>query len=90
MIAQCFVRKFIVETFYIYSETTGKEQYDHPEFLKIIETLKAYDGIKYSAYRVAFKSFALQKELKGRYSVFLFIYSETGSKSLAGVNSSSS
>lgn len=50
-----------------YSETTGKQQYDHPDFLEIIEKLKVYEGIKYGAYRIAFKIYELQKQLKGTY-----------------------
>ncbi|KAJ8717431.1 hypothetical protein PYW08_005830 [Mythimna loreyi] len=45
-------------------EATGKHQYDHPEFKKIMESLEEYDGIKYNAYRVAFKIYALQKHLR--------------------------
>ncbi|KAJ8718087.1 hypothetical protein PYW07_006017 [Mythimna separata] len=45
-------------------EATGKQQYDHPEFKKIMESLEEYDGIKYNAYRVAFKIYALQKHLR--------------------------
>ncbi|CAB3242422.1 unnamed protein product [Arctia plantaginis] len=48
---------------YIY-DATGKQQYDHPEFRKIMELLEEYDGIKYSAYRIAFKIYALQKHLR--------------------------
>ncbi|KAF9422326.1 hypothetical protein HW555_001916 [Spodoptera exigua] len=45
-------------------EVSGKQQYDHPEFRKIMESLEEYDGIKYNAYRVAFKIYALQKHLR--------------------------
>ncbi|XP_075980911.1 dystrophin-related protein 2-like [Anticarsia gemmatalis] len=48
---------------YIYV-ATGKQEYDHPEFKKIMELLEEYDGIKYSAYRIAFKIYALQKHLR--------------------------
>lgn len=48
---------------YIY-DTTGREHYDHPEFKKIMDSLEEYDGIKYSAYRIAFKIYALQKHLR--------------------------
>ncbi|XP_026763351.1 dystrophin-like [Galleria mellonella] len=44
-------------------ETSGNRQYDHPEFQKIMEALTEYDGIKYSAYKIAFKIFSLQKYL---------------------------
>ncbi|KAM3956685.1 uncharacterized protein ACR2FA_009335 [Aphomia sociella] len=44
-------------------EATGKQQYDHPQFEKIIGGLTEYDGIKYSAYKIAFKIFSLQKHL---------------------------
>ncbi|XP_059059649.1 dystrophin-related protein 2-like [Achroia grisella] len=44
-------------------ETSGSQQYDHPEFQKIMEALKEYDDIKYSAYKIAFKIFSLQKHL---------------------------
>ncbi|KAH9635871.1 hypothetical protein HF086_002431 [Spodoptera exigua] len=46
------------------NEVSGKQQYDHPEFRKIMESLEEYDGIKYNAYRVAFKIYALQKNLR--------------------------
>ncbi|KAI5642957.1 EF hand domain-containing protein [Phthorimaea operculella] len=45
-------------------EATGKQQSSHPEFLKIMESLEQYDGIKYSAYRTAFKLFALQRHFR--------------------------
>ncbi|CAH0590066.1 unnamed protein product [Chrysodeixis includens] len=45
-------------------EVTGKQQYDHPEFKKILEALEEHDAIKYSAYRVAFKIYTLQKHLR--------------------------
>ncbi|KAL0869611.1 hypothetical protein ABMA27_005865 [Loxostege sticticalis] len=45
-------------------EKTGKQQYDHPQFQKIIQSLEEYDGIKYSVYKVAFKISALQKHLR--------------------------
>ncbi|KAF9794319.1 hypothetical protein SFRURICE_019042, partial [Spodoptera frugiperda] len=45
-------------------EVSAKQQYDHPEFRKIMESLEEYDGIKYNAYRVAFKIYALQKHLR--------------------------
>ncbi|XP_026320706.1 dystrophin [Hyposmocoma kahamanoa] len=45
-------------------ETTGKEQFDHPHFEKIIKSLEEYNGIKHSSYRIAFKIFALQRELR--------------------------
>lgn len=48
---------------YIY-DVNGTQQYDHPEFKKIVESLEEYDGIKYSAYRIAFKIYALQKQLR--------------------------
>ncbi|XP_013193519.1 dystrotelin [Amyelois transitella] len=44
-------------------ETTSKQQYDHPQFQKIMESLAEYDGIKYSTYKIAFKIFALQTQL---------------------------
>ncbi|XP_050682595.1 dystrophin-like isoform X2 [Leptidea sinapis] len=43
---------------------SGKQDYDHPNFKEIIESLKVYDGIKYFAYKIALKIFALQKELR--------------------------
>ncbi|CAG9795534.1 unnamed protein product [Diatraea saccharalis] len=46
------------------NETSGKQQYDHPQFLKILESFEDYEGIKYSVYRIAFKVTALQKHLK--------------------------
>ncbi|KAJ0173963.1 hypothetical protein K1T71_010109 [Dendrolimus kikuchii] len=49
---------------YYVDEITGNQQYDHPEFRKIMESLEEYDGIKYSTYRVAFKIFSLQKHLR--------------------------
>lgn len=51
---------------FFYSEKTGAEQFDHPHFQKIIESLEEYNGIKHSSYRIAFKIFALQKELRGK------------------------
>ncbi|XP_063626484.1 dystrophin [Cydia splendana] len=45
-------------------ESTGRQQNDHPEFCKIMESLEEYNGIKYSAYRIAFKMFALQRQLR--------------------------
>ncbi|XP_063366788.1 dystrophin [Cydia amplana] len=45
-------------------EATGRQQNDHPEFCKIMESLEEYNGIKYSAYRIAFKVFALQRQLR--------------------------
>ncbi|XP_028172885.1 dystrophin-like [Ostrinia furnacalis] len=45
-------------------EATGKQQYDHPEFQKIIQSLKEYDDIKYSVYKIAFKITALQRHLR--------------------------
>ncbi|XP_045777553.1 dystrophin-1-like [Maniola jurtina] len=45
-------------------ETNGKQHYDHPQFSRILKTLEEYNDIKYSAYRIAFKLFALQKNLK--------------------------
>ncbi|XP_026495474.1 dystrophin-like [Vanessa tameamea] len=45
-------------------ETSGKQSYDHPQFLKIMGTLEEYNDIKYSAYRIAFKLFALQRNLQ--------------------------
>lgn len=55
----------------IYSETTGKEQFDHPYFENIIKSLDEYNGIKHSSYRIAFKIFALQRELRGK---IIFVY----------------
>ncbi|XP_053615054.1 dystrophin-like [Plodia interpunctella] len=49
---------------YYVDETTGKQQYDHPQFEKIMESLTEYDDIKYSAYRIAFKIYALQTQLE--------------------------
>ncbi|GBP27259.1 hypothetical protein EVAR_77273_1 [Eumeta japonica] len=45
-------------------ENSKKESFDHPKFQRITESLQEYNAIKYSAYRVAFKIHALQKELK--------------------------
>ncbi|XP_023947768.2 dystrophin [Bicyclus anynana] len=45
-------------------EINGKQHYDHPQFSEILKTLEEYNDMKYSAYRVAFKVFALQKSLK--------------------------
>ncbi|KAG6454853.1 hypothetical protein O3G_MSEX008907 [Manduca sexta] len=45
-------------------ELSGKQQYDHPEFCKIAESLKEYDGMRYSVYRIAFKVYALQRHLQ--------------------------
>ncbi|XP_049876859.1 uncharacterized protein LOC126374330 isoform X2 [Pectinophora gossypiella] len=45
-------------------ESTGNQQNDHPEYQKIMESLEEYNGIKYSAYRIAFKIFALQRHLR--------------------------
>ncbi|XP_022816512.1 dystrophin-like [Spodoptera litura] len=45
-------------------EVSSKQQYDHPEFQKIMESLEEYDGIKYNAYRVAFKIYDFQKHLR--------------------------
>ncbi|PZC83054.1 hypothetical protein B5X24_HaOG208527 [Helicoverpa armigera] len=45
-------------------EAAGKQQYDHPEFRKIMESLQEYDGIKQGTYRVAFKIYSLQKHLR--------------------------
>lgn len=58
---------------FCFSEVTGKQQYEHPEFRKIMESLEEYDGIKYNAYRVAFKIYALQKHLRGRQPVDVFV-----------------
>ncbi|XP_041984755.1 dystrophin-like [Aricia agestis] len=49
---------------YYIDEVTGKESYDHPHFRKIMKSLESYEDIKYSAYRIAFKIYALQKSLK--------------------------
>lgn len=57
---------------FCFSEATGKQEYDHPEFRKIMESLEEYDGIKYSAYRVAFKIYALQKHLRGECNLLTF------------------
>ncbi|VVC96672.1 unnamed protein product [Leptidea sinapis] len=46
------------------NQHSGKQDYDHPHFKEIIESLKVYDGIKYIAYKIALKIFALQKELR--------------------------
>lgn len=56
---------------FVCSEVSAKQQYDHPEFRKIMESLEEYDGIKYNAYRVAFKIYALQKHLRGRCKCYL-------------------
>ncbi|XP_050352163.1 dystrophin-like [Nymphalis io] len=45
-------------------ESSGKQCYDHPQFTKIMGTLEEYNEIKYSAYRIAFKIFALQRNLQ--------------------------
>ncbi|CAH2089782.1 unnamed protein product [Euphydryas editha] len=45
-------------------ETNGNQSYDHPQFSKIMESLEEYNEIKYSAYRIAFKIFALQRNLQ--------------------------
>ncbi|XP_039758913.1 dystrophin-like [Pararge aegeria] len=45
-------------------ETNGKQYFDHPRFSKILKTLEEFNDMKYSAYRIAFKLFALQKSLK--------------------------
>ncbi|CAG9563774.1 unnamed protein product [Danaus chrysippus] len=45
-------------------EASGKQSYNHPQFNKILKTLDEYNDIKYSAYRIAFKIFALQRSLK--------------------------
>ncbi|CAH0713132.1 unnamed protein product, partial [Brenthis ino] len=45
-------------------ESTGEQSYDHPKFCKILNTLGEYDDIRYSAYRIAFKVFALQRSLQ--------------------------
>lgn len=55
---------FVLHLFY--SETTGKEQFDHPRFENIIKSLEEYNGIVHSSYRIAFKIFALQRELRGK------------------------
>ncbi|CAH2042641.1 unnamed protein product, partial [Iphiclides podalirius] len=45
-------------------ETNGKQDYDHPHFRAITKTLDEYNDIKYSVYRIAFKVFGLQTQLK--------------------------
>ncbi|CAK1553054.1 unnamed protein product [Leptosia nina] len=46
------------------SETSGKQDFNHPKFKDIVILLDEYNGIKYTAYKVAFKIFVLQKQLK--------------------------
>lgn len=46
------------------NETTKKQQYDHPEFIKLWQSLSVYDDIKYAVYRIAFKIHALQKQIR--------------------------
>lgn len=58
--------KYYIFTFLNFSETSGKQSYDHPQFSKIMDSLEEYNEIKYSAYRIAFKIFALQRHLQGK------------------------
>ncbi|XP_013163231.1 PREDICTED: uncharacterized protein LOC106114529 [Papilio xuthus] len=44
--------------------TNNQQYYDHPHFRVILKSLEKYNEIKYSAYRIAFKVFELQKHLK--------------------------
>lgn len=43
---------------------SNKQQFDHPRFHAMLNNVKKYDDIKYSAYRTAFKVYYLQSELK--------------------------
>ncbi|RVE46221.1 hypothetical protein evm_009111 [Chilo suppressalis] len=45
-------------------DTTGKQQYDHPQFLKILQSLEDFGGIQYNVYKIAFKMTGLQKQLR--------------------------
>ncbi|XP_045501544.1 dystrophin-like [Colias croceus] len=45
-------------------EESGKQDFNHPNFNAIEKLLEEHDGIKYSAYKIAFKIFVLQKQLK--------------------------
>lgn len=71
------------ELFYFYtSESSGRQSYDHPQFTKIMKSLEEYNDIKYSAYRIAFKIFALQTSLKGKYKILCKNYSMFLSQSI--------
>ncbi|XP_045527256.1 dystrophin-like [Pieris brassicae] len=45
-------------------EISGEKDLNHPRFKKIVCLLDEYEDIKYSAYKVAFKIFTLQRNLK--------------------------
>ncbi|XP_048483681.1 dystrophin-1 [Plutella xylostella] len=46
------------------SVASGVQQYNHPQFESIIDSLKQYQGIKDNLYRIACKVHALQKQLR--------------------------